>query len=157
MAREKVFDISMMMIRNAKIIPSRENLRYRVIMTMIKIERKEEEGRAIKIALPNIESTIAEEKIEILEIEERKTNRTMIMRGVSMPASEEIEEKEKNEGIRTVIIAKTDRKEEASETKTATEEEIRAKKEEVEGTNITIGSVGIVITKEKDTLRVKTT
>lgn len=129
-------------------------------MTMIKIERKEEEGRAIKIALPNIESTIAEEKIEILEIEERKTNRTMIMRGVSMPASEEIEEKEKNEGIRTVIIAKTDRKEEVSETKTATEEEIRAKKdwkEEVKGTNITIGSVGIVITREEGTLRVKTT
>lgn len=128
-----------------------------MIMTMIKIERKEEEGRAIKIALPNIESTIAEEKIEI---EERKTNRTMIMRGVSMPASEEIEEKEKNEGIRTVTIAKTDRKEEVSETKTATEEEIRAKKdwkEEVEGTNITIGSVGIVITREKGTLRVKTT
>lgn len=126
-------------------------------MTTIKIERKEEKRRAIKIAHPNTENTSAEEKTEILETEERKTDCMMIiMRGISTTASVKIEEEERIDGIGTMIrggaTAKTDRKEEAREMRTATGEEIRAKrdqKKEVEGTSIAIGSVGIVITRGK--------
>lgn len=135
-------------------------------MTTVKIERKEGERRAIKIAPPNTESTSAEEKTEILETEERKTDRTMIiMRGINTTASVKIEEEERSDGIGTVIrggaTAKTGRKEEARETKTATGEEIRAKRdqrnqrEEVEGTSIAIRSVGIVITREKGPQRTR--
>lgn len=136
-------------------------------MTTIKIERKEEKRRAIKIAHPNTEDTSAEEKTEILETEERKTDCMMIiMRGISTTASVKIEEEERkeerNDGIGTMIrggaTAKTDRKEEAREMKTATGEEIRAKrdqKKEVKGTSIAIGSVGIVITGGKGPRRMR--
>lgn len=124
---------------------------------MVKIERKEEDERAIKIAPPNTESTSAGEKTEILETEERKTDRTMIiMREISMIASGKIGEKERNDeigiAIRGGVTAKTDRRGEARETKTAIGEEIRAKrdwKEEARRTSTAIGNVDIVITTEK--------
>lgn len=129
---------------------------------MVKIERKEEEGRVIKIAPLNTESMSAEEKTET---EERKTDRTMIiMRGISMTASEKIEGEERNDEIGTGMVireevtAKIDRKEEAGETITATGEEIKAKRDrrgEVEGTNTAIRNVGIVITKEKGPRRTR--
>lgn len=165
--KEKVFDISMMMIRQRntrKIIPPRENLSHRAIeiTIMVKIKRKEEERRAIKIAFSNTESTNVEEKIRILETEEKKIDRMMIMRRISTTASEEVEEKEKNDGTRTVIrgetTARTDWKEEARETKIATEEEIRSKREwkgEIKETSTEIGSVGIVITRGKDPWRTR--
>lgn len=126
------------------------------IMTTVKIERKVEEGRAIRIAAPSTESTSAEGRTEILETEEGKTDRTMIiMRETSMRASEKTEGEERNGEIRTVIrggaTAKTDRKK-AREMKTAIGDGIRVKrdrKEEVEGTNTATGSVGIVTTRGK--------
>jgi len=136
-------------------------------MTTIKIERKEEKRRAIKIVVPNTESTNVEEKTEILETEERKTDRTMIItRGTSMTANEKIEKEEKNDGIGigtvirgTSMTAKTDRKGEVKGTKTANEEEIAARrdrKEEVEGTSTAIGSIGIVIVRGKGPRRRRT-
>jgi len=135
-------------------------------MTTIKIERKEEKRRAIKIVVPNTENMNAEEKTEILETEERKTDRMMIItRETSMTANEKIEEEEKNDGIRigtvirgTSMTAKTDRKGEVRGTKTASGEEITARdrKEEVEGTSTAIGSIGIVIVRGKGPRRRKT-
>lgn len=168
MAREKVSGISTRTIRQRsvkRIIP-RGNPRHRAIgiMTMVKIERKEE-GRVIKIAPPNTESTSDEEKTEIPETEERKTNRMMIiMRGISMTASEKIEGEERNDEIGTGIVireevtVKTDQKGEAGETITTTGEEIRAKRDrrgEVEGTSTAIGSVGIVIMRGKGPRRTR--
>lgn len=166
-AREKVSGISMRTIRQRsvkRIIP-RGNPRYHAIgiMTMVKIERKEE-GRVIKIAPPNTGSTSDEEKTEIPETEERKTDRMMIMRGISMTASEKIEGEERNDEIGTGIVireevtVKTDQKGEAGETTTAIGEEIRAKRDrrgEVEGTSTAIGSVDIVIMRGKGPRRTR--
>lgn len=131
------------------------------IITTVKIERKEEEEKVIKIALRSTESSNTEKKTET---EERKTGCTMIiMRKINTTASEKIEEEERNDEIGTVIkggvTAKTDRREEVRGTRTVTEEEIivkRDRKEEVGETSMAIGSVGIVIKRGKGPWRTRT-
>lgn len=164
-AREKVFCILMKTRRrkNARGIALQKNLTYRVIgiITTVKIERKEEEEKVIKIALRSTESMNTEKKTET---EERKTDCTMIiMRKINTTANEKIEEEERNDEIGTVIkggvTAKTDRREEVRGTRTVTGEEIivkRDRKEEVGETSMAIGSVGIVIKRGKGPWRTRT-